>query len=261
MKNFPLFDNKKGQHLYETWTNYLQELNSYFLSLYNFSEWWKIDYRENEKLEPDTASLNLPIIPYHQYIRTKRDHDLVIDDAVVYNSHAGDIILSQARAENGIDNQTSPIKRDFNYYFVQPASWGSYYVPSFQYQNGELYMYWTFDRYAEEKYGLIYNFAWEVYPTRYFCWENINRQSYGWNIPSARKERDQTITIIADKNKRLWFTQEKPLMGQLYIDNEPVYCDTVESFSKVARSNIGSYTINNREYKNEWPDDVRLEVL
>lgn len=264
MKLYPILPIKNNK-----WRNWnhtvLKEINSKIYSLFQYINYFNPDFYEYI-LEPINGHIDIADLPLHGYYKVSNIG--LIDDTTGKTLDPGSLIVSYARAEGQLDNHDAQVRRNSNFYTIQPFGWASYYTMNFT--NRELIT--SYERYAQETYGLIYTFVFDTANKRYFIRKNIMQNllnSIQWTSKALHlaasngsiKNKENWYIINQDNNSTfcsLWANDKNPLMHGFYyiVDEwnceEIVFDNTWETNSKLADTNIAIYTITRKD-SSTWP--------
>ncbi len=121
----------------------------------------------------------------------------------------------------------------------------------------------TYDKYAEENYGLEQLFAIDFYNCRYYYTNTEETWLRDGNIALSLQSISHDEHTIIAKNQHIWSNiTTNPVASELYIQTNNTYeeidIDSVRSISKVAKTNIANYTI---VLKNTAHPDIRVAIV
>lgn len=265
MKNYPLLTLNHIDQWMSWRDTHLTDINYIIHSLWNYSNYFLPDYFEYHldiKNEGDNQYIDATQLPYNGYFRNE-DTSLQVylkDWSTSIVLQPGFILLSKARNENG----TEEITYDINNYFVQPISYGSYYIIT--YQNGKLVA--IYDQYAEEKYGKNYIFSWFTYSPRFILTEQQQRNKRLWAIAAKNGS-----SKICTQNGMLWTDIDnlKPMAFHFVGESdspvtygEEIVVDTYNYNSiRLEDFNIAEYNevMLEKGEKNIWPADITMRLI
>ena len=182
MKLYPIVgewkrsNNHENFHWEGKWTNwtntYLKEMNSKILSLFDYVFYFNPDFYQYDleqtagESEGDLPTVQLAQLPFHGYYRVNNKVKDITTNRVL---EPGTLIVSYGRGEGEADNIKAYNHNQISSYTIQPFGWASYYL--IQFFNKQLHF--TYDRRAQETYGLNYIFVFDTVSKRYYIKHDI----------------------------------------------------------------------------------------
>lgn len=277
MKLYPIIGHTK----WTNWTNtYLKEMNSKIRSLFDYIFYFNPDFYQYDL--PQTPQLGgnpkvqLAQLPFHGYYRVTNK---VLDTTTGKTLEPGTLIVSYARGEGDADNRNAENRNQEKNYTIQPFGWASYYLIQFATKQ----LNCTYDKRAQETYGLNYVFVFDTMSKRYY----IKQYQTARVLDDVKTQQHKSISFLAHngdiRDTSEWFIVNQnqngpissiwtnittnPLMHEFYYiqhnqdeEKEDVLYQyeelaldhTWETSSKVASTNIAVYTINRKD-SSLWP--------
>ena len=256
MKNFPLLSLNRNKQWINWRKTYLTELNKSICALWNFSNYFLPEYYEYAKSDIFYNNTNNKIeitkLPYNAFFRAEVETHLVINGSEQSKPilGAGYILISKAKNEGSLNFKTS-----LDNYFIQPFGYGSYYI--FTYSDTGLIA--VYDKYAEENYGLNYQFSLFSTHPRFIYNQIEQKNGREWTLTSYFTN-NQDRNIIT-KDGTVWTDRYHPPMVFWYNDNEEeIIVDSKEYTTiRVDRINICEYNTLILEKEDDghiWPTDI-----
>lgn len=277
MKNYPLLP-LNHQKQWISWNKtYLTEINHNIESLQDYINYFQPDYCRQmlEISGSGSDTIDATQLDYNEYYRAITPVKVMLGSAATNISlGAGYLLVSKARNEG-----SKSYSQDLNYYFVQPFGYGSFYIISYD-STGQLIG--TYDKYAEESYGLNYMFSLFNHWPRFLLVNGYgkNQRPLGktWSLVSYVSADTQSSNRICTYNKTLWTDISKPPMvfyfniptadqeddsaspsyGEEYIVDSIYYTSV-----NIDKTNVAHYTKEVLEKGNNyiWPKDIVVRVI
>ena len=268
MKNYPLLplDHKKQ---WIAWNKtYLTELDHNINSLWDYNNYFIPDYAEKSLDFVGSAAIEATQLDYHEYFRALTDTDVLIaGTSSKIRLGAGYLLVSKARNEGSINY----VDREENY-FVQPFGYGSFYI--FTNDNTGQFV-GIYDPYAEETYGLNYQFSlFDHYP-RFVSVQRQEPVGRAWTLVACTPRNTQKKAICT-QGGTLWtdIVNIKPMFFHFitstgedlssYEYGEEVIIDSIHSHSiNIDKINVAQYNeiVLEKGNDNIWPTNIITRVI
>lgn len=247
-----------------------QTRDLYYLLWYFFPPYVEYKLEEGDDLGNKNQVRNMRKLPLHGYYITQTACFIQYDNNgnLIYNNSdengrssennintmliaGGTYIISNAHAENDIDNTSASLRNNIYNYIIQQGGYGSFYVIKEIYKdpiNNQYKVLFDYKSNAGEVYGYEPRFAWTL-PTSRFITSSTIQITTPTNYYALGYSTNKNIgTLSSNRSFINWTTQGSPMHFTFFEDEtnhkeEEIIYDEIIELNSLKPNNFRDYVI------------------